>query len=77
MGAEKPYGWMVEVEFSDKMIYCPGWHGNEVKSFGFRTPYEKAARKKAMLKIHARAVLKCEPLNQETFERIFGLNQRM
>jgi hypothetical protein len=55
--APKPFGWDVEVEFWDGMVYCPGYPGNWRKTFHYKGPSESTAKKRAMAKPHAQAVL--------------------
>lgn len=71
LASDLPHAWDVEVECCDKMIYIPGYSGNAVKIFTF-VGSEQTAKRKAMLKPHAKAVLAARPLTYKCWLAAHG-----
>jgi hypothetical protein len=64
----------VEVEFCDRMIYCPGdSERNWRKTFHYKGSSEAAAKARAMRKKHAKAVVSTRPWwTEEEYIRVYG-----
>lgn len=71
MASDAPHAWEVEVEHCDRMIYVPGYKLNEVKTHCF-VGSESNARKKALMKPHAKAVLSTSPLTYRQWLSVYG-----
>lgn len=67
----KPFGWEVDVECCDRLIYIPGSSFNTVLKLHYRGS-RSAAKRRAMLKPHARAVIAMRPVTEEQWRRCYG-----
>lgn len=71
LASDAPHACEVDVETCDKMVYIPGYSGNEIKTLCF-VGSEKRAKKNAMLKPHARAVVAVRPLTYAQWLAAYG-----
>jgi hypothetical protein len=73
---EKPYGWEITAEFCHAMVYIPGSDANVRQTFHYVGSKSNAIMQ-CRLKPHCRGITKTKPLDKATYERVYGLNQRM
>jgi hypothetical protein len=73
-GAAAAFGWGVDVECSDKMLYVPGYAGNWVKHKHYMRVSEETAKRRALLGTkHGRAVIRTQAfLTEDDYIRAYG-----
>jgi hypothetical protein len=64
----KPFGWEVDVEFAPAS-------GKKPQTFHWRGCTERAARTKAILKLHAQRITEVRPVNEEQWMRAYGMGR--
>ena len=71
LASDKPFGWEVDVELCDRMIYIPASDANRIESFHY-VGTESNARRKGILKPHARAILVTRSFTYRQWIACFG-----
>ena len=72
---DRPFGWEVDVESCEFMVYIPGDDRNTVKTFHWRGCSEATARRRGLMKPNAQAVVAVRPVSEAAWIRAYGIGR--